>query len=561
LFIYIFLINNYIGKVEKRISSDGEGYYDYLPSIFIHADIVRKDSSIKKDTALFSRINSLTVYIDYENGKVNKYPCGTAILQFPFFAYTYLTTDLKKNSYNGYEPPFHKTIFHATLVYLFLGIFFLKKLMELFKIKKHIIFFSQLILVLATNVTNYSNLDASFSHVYSLFAITAFFFFVKSYFLFNKLDHFIYACIFLGLIIILRPINVITILFVPFLAGSLSQLKNGITHILFNPKKLVFGVFLIFMVLSIQSTLWYFQTGHFFLYSYQGESFNFYKPEFMNILFSYKKGLFIYTPVLLFSFLALIWFIYNKKYYLFFTWILFFIFLTYILSSWWSWYYGCSYGLRAYIEFFPIFFMIFAIMLNEVNLRTKSVILLLSILTIPVNIIQTYQYKEFILDWVNMDKDKYWKVFLKTDDKYKGLLWKKIIDDSNYKVIKEIIIDNFKTIGNTNQLVYKLTSDDIYEFNKLKVVQILIDNNFNEQNNSEFFLHIYDPNKPKKNTPYHIHLLQFAKKKFNTMQTGIFNFEISHSNDTINKTISFEISPNNEINTLKNIKLKFLAKK
>jgi hypothetical protein len=561
LFAYIFLVNNYIGNVQNNISADGVGYYDYLPSLFIHNDLVRKDLSIQKDTAFFSRINSLSAYVNYENGKVNKYPCGTAILEFPFFAYTYLISDLKNNNdKNGYQYPFHKAIYYAALVYLFLSIIFLKKLLDLYQIKKYIIFFSQLLLVLATNITNYTNLDASFSHIYSLFAITAFFFFVKSYFLNKKLNHFIYACLFFGLIILLRQVNIITILFVPFLAGSFLQLKTGIVHILYNPKKLLLGLFLILTTFSIQSIFWYLQTGHLFVYSYQGEGFNFFKPEFSNILFSYKKGLFIYTPILLISLLGLIWLIYHKKYYLFFTWTFFFIFLTYILSSWWSWYYGCSYGLRAYIDFFSMFFIIYALMLNAVNLKIKSLLIILSIITIPINIIQTYQYKEFILDWINMDKDKYWKVFLKTDNKYKGLLWKKTIEENQYKIIKEIKIGNFTTKKNIKQIVYKLTSSDIYEFNKITFVQILIDNNFNEQNNTELFLNIYDTIKPKQQTPYHTHLIQFAEKQFNTTQTGIFNFEISPSNDTINKTISLEINSKNDIYTLKNIKLKFLSK-
>ncbi|MFA4863681.1 MAG: hypothetical protein WC605_07915, partial [Bacteroidales bacterium] len=55
IFIFIFLINNYIGNVDKTIKADGVGYYDYLPSLFIHHDLIRKDIPVQKDSILYDR--------------------------------------------------------------------------------------------------------------------------------------------------------------------------------------------------------------------------------------------------------------------------------------------------------------------------------------------------------------------------------------------------------------------------------------------------------------------------------------------------------------------------
>lgn len=38
IFSFILPINNYLGNVDKSINSNGVGYFDYLPSIFIHND-------------------------------------------------------------------------------------------------------------------------------------------------------------------------------------------------------------------------------------------------------------------------------------------------------------------------------------------------------------------------------------------------------------------------------------------------------------------------------------------------------------------------------------------
>jgi hypothetical protein len=157
-----------------------------------------------------------------------------------------------------------------------------------------------------------------------------------------------------------------------------------------------------------------------------------------------------------------------------------------------------------------------------------------------------------------MNKEKYWKVFLKTDDKYKGLLWKKTINNEEYKIVKEIAIGDLGTIKNTTQTIYQINSNEINEFEKVSLVQILIDNEFNEDNNTEFFLNI---DKPKESTPYHTYLIQFSRGLFNTMQTGIYNFEIVHNETSTNKVISFETTTVDEITNLKNIKINFLVKK
>jgi len=33
IFLFIFLINNYLGNTDETIKADAAGYYDYLPSL------------------------------------------------------------------------------------------------------------------------------------------------------------------------------------------------------------------------------------------------------------------------------------------------------------------------------------------------------------------------------------------------------------------------------------------------------------------------------------------------------------------------------------------------
>lgn len=365
----------------------------------------------------------------------------------------------------------------------------------------------------------------------------------------------------MGLIIILRQINVLTILFVPFLAGSLISLKDGFIHLLRNPKKLLIGIVLIFGLFFIQCLLWYLQTGKFLIYSYQGESFNFLDPQIFNILFSYKKGLFVYTPILFISLLSLIWLAYKRQYYLVFTWVSFFIILTYVLSSWHSWFYGGSYGLRAYIDYYTVFFIPFALMLDGIVKGMKIVIILLSFLTIPLNIIQTYQYKEYILHWIDMDKEKYWKVFLKTEDRYKGLVWKKNYNLNNYQTVKEFLIGDINTSKNAHNVIYNGNSRDIPDFEYVSIIQVLIDNEYDNENNSKIILNINDTSSHHNYYWVDRSFICFSEKQLNEWQTGLYNFEFHRITDLKEKIITLEVKSGNQNNNFKNVRIKYLKHK
>lgn len=557
---YLFVLNNYIGKVQTTIVADGVGYYDYLPSIFIHKDINRHNSPRTSDSELYNRVNLTGVYVDYEDYKVNMYPAGTAFLNLPFFAITYFTTNLDGNDNDGYQKPFQMSIFYAAIFYLFLALIFLRKVLELYDVKSYIIVISQLILVFATPVAYYVHFEASFSHVYSLFAITALVYFAKSYFKNGKFKDFLWASAFFGLVFILRQVNVLVLVFIPFLAGSFDILKERILALFEYWKYLIFGVLIFFLVASIQFLVWYLQTGVFLLYSYQNYGFNWLQPEFFNILFSFKKGLFIYTPVLIFSLIGLIWFALKKKYFFVFSWLFAFLFITYVFSAWGSWFYGCSFGLRAYIDFFTLFLIPIALMVNGFIWVFRILIILIMLAAIPVNMIQVYQYKEYILHWIDMDSVKYRQIFLKTSEKYKGLLWKRHYDLYHYRILKEIDFENVKTPIQTSDRLLDIKYSEIPEIENLELIMVEFDGIIREADNTHAIFCInYEAD--KRNFLWRdIYLVHFQEEGFDKMQKGIFFFEIPASMDNDEKIMTFDILTMLDEANLKNVKIKFLAR-
>lgn len=558
IFLFIFLLNNFVGKPESKINGDGIGYYDYLPSLFIHSDFVRNEKSIVKDSIFYKRINSLNIYNDYRDKKLNKYPCGTAILQSPFFLFTYFTKAINNKFLSGYEQPFQKVIFFAAIFYLFFGVYYLKKLLEIYNIDKLIITFIQLLVVLGTSLVHYTNGDPAYSHVYSFFAISIFLYYSKLFFLHKHVNYFLIACLCLGLIILLRQINVVIIGFIPFLSGSFATLSNSVKSIFQKRVVLFSGILILSAIISIQCLVWYFQIGDFIVYSYLDEGFNFFSPAYFNILFSYQKGLFIYTPFLFIATLCVFWLLYKNEYFLFFTWLTFFGMLTYLLSSWWCWFYGASFGLRAYIEFYAIFCVPFAICLNEIPRIMKFVLIFISSLTIPINVIQAYQYKEFILHWVLMDKTKYWNVFLKTDNKFKGFVWKENKDIFQYRVEDIIHLGNKSFTNHSSSDIVRISSKSIKNFNKVSLIEVSMENDFNEKNNGKLILGILE-DKKKFNYWHEVYLIHFAEKGFNVPQKGKYDFEIKSFVPNKNQEILVNVQAKDEPIHLKNITIKFLS--
>ena len=112
-----------------------------------------------------------------------------------------------------------------------------------------------------------------------------------------------------------------------------------------------------------------------------------YKIFFVNSLFSYNKGLFVYTPICFLSLFSFITFVLEKKYFQLLVSFFFLSITVYFLSAWYQWQYGWSFGLRAYIDFFPVF----ALLIGMLILSIRSFILKIIIVTCPENTTNDFQ--------------------------------------------------------------------------------------------------------------------------------------------------------------------------
>ena len=415
LFFAIFLIvlsqrflNIHQNGLVNSVSSDGLGYYSYLPAAIIYQDF---DYTFyeKKENKINPFYNSY--FNTYKNKKINRYFCGTSICLLPFFLLGIGISAVAGTEINGYTDTFLMLVSIATIVYFLLSVFLLGKIAEFFSVPKKISFWVSLVFFFGTNLFHYVVQEPSMSHCYSFFAITLFFY-VTTRLIQIKSNKFIFLTFAsLGLIALIRPTNTSVILFVPFFFENFKAFIEFVkTLIIKKYLAIIVSVILFFLIVGIQLVFYYLQTGDFIVYSYQEASFNFDKPEIVNILFSYKKGLFIYTPLIFVSLLLIVisklsWY---KKIILLLT---FFVF-TYIAASWFYWSYGGCFGNRAFVEVYPIFIISIIVLVNKLTFSIKRVLLIVSLPIIFANQMMAYQYCNSIMDSVEITEESYWDMFM-----------------------------------------------------------------------------------------------------------------------------------------------------
>lgn len=452
------------------INGDGKGYYAHLPAIFIYHDL--KFGFIENYEKKHYQPGQLCDFRQpVEGGVVNRYYAGTALAQMPFFLITHYSCKLTGLNADGYSRPYQYTILFAGCFYLFMGLWALMAFLDNFFDRRRNAFII-ICITLGTNLLFYTVYNPDFSHIYSFAFISFFVKYAHQYLQRPSRKLIIILAIILAIITLIRPVNLIIGGVIPFLASSWKELTDRIGYALKNCGTLLVAAIIFLSIASIQLIIYYIQTGHFLVYSYGDAGLNFLKPNFINFLFSYRKGMFIYTP-LLFICLVGFYFLFKKSRYHFITLLLFITLVIYTLSSWNVWTYGMTYGQRPVIEYYFAFTILLGYLLTPVkNKLVSAMILSLVALTIPHNLMQMSQHRHYILHWDEMNREKYWKVFFRTDPIYYGYLWtpiNPILDDSTG--YNEILADKIpEIILEKNQIVPALT----FRTNSVNSMQIIL---------------------------------------------------------------------------------------
>lgn len=359
-----------------KVYSDGFGYFLYLPAFFIYHDF--SFSFIEGWEHPFDLIQAA-------GGLVNKYAVGTAVMESPFFIIAHLLSLLKdaltgSQTATGYTNLYQYAILFGGVFYWIVGTTFLYKLLIRYgRFSEKTALITCFFITYGTNLFHYASYDACFSHIYSYTLFILFLYYLCWYESpdqegKNKLLH---TCIFgflAGLIFMVRNTNILFVLtYVFYGVHNFKTLKQRFRTIL-KPGRALPIVITGFITLLPQLAYWHTATGHWFIYSYgSNEPFYWLAPQTLNWLFSVRKGLFFWSPILLVAVFGIIC-AYRKHHELFTGSVIFLIVITYVSSAWWSWWYGGSFGQRVAVDFLCVFafFMAYAFSLAEAKTYAGS---------------------------------------------------------------------------------------------------------------------------------------------------------------------------------------------
>lgn len=358
-----------------KVYSDGFGYFLYLPAFFIYHDFT------------FSFIDGWEHpfnLIQAAGGLVNKYAVGTAVMESPFFLAAHLLSLLKdsltgSHTATGYTNLYQYFILFGGIFYWAIGTTYLYKLLtKYFNFSEKVSLLTCFFITYGTNLFHYASYDACFSHIYSYALFILFLYYLCWYESperqgKNKLIH---TCIFgflAGLIFMVRNTNILFVLIYVFYGvRSMNSLKLRFQTIL-RPRCALPIIITGFITLLPQLCYWHVSTGHWFIYSYgSNESFYWLAPQTLNWLFSVRKGLFFWNPILLLAVIGIVC-AYKKHHKIYTGSVIFLILITYVSSAWWSWWYGGSFGQRVAVDFLCVFAIYIAYLFSLAeNNKTKN---------------------------------------------------------------------------------------------------------------------------------------------------------------------------------------------
>lgn len=405
----------------RILSWDVFGYYLYLPATFIYHDLRLNDMGWVQQiidqyqtTSTFYQANPLPA-----GGWVMKYSMGMAVLNAPAFFAAHVFSLMSGYKADGFSLPYQYAWAFSGLVYTAIGIYFLRKvLLEFFN--ETLSSFLLVIIVIGTNYFQLTAFDGYLSHNYLFTLYTLIVWYTIRWHQQQRLKYALILGFAMGLAVLVRPSELVCLL-IPLLWGIYDResVKQKLELIRKYPWQILLVAIMAFVAGFPQLAYWKYITGQWLYYSYNnaGEGFDFSHPYIREVLFSFRKGWLIYTPVMGFA-LAGFYSLFRKNKPVFYVILVYFLVNLFIVSSWTCWWYaGGSYSQRALLSSYVLLAIPMGYLISQVQKWNRYAFWLLvcSItLLLVLNVFQTWQWAHGVIDRTRMTKAYYIAVFGKT---------------------------------------------------------------------------------------------------------------------------------------------------
>jgi glycosyltransferase involved in cell wall biosynthesis len=397
-------------KDEQRVIEwDAISYYAYLPAAFVHHDLSLSFADG------YNGPHKLIVWPD--RGPLGKYviktTMGMSLIWMPFFLTGHVVALITGADAGGYSEPYKFFLLVSALTFLCIGLIFLRKIL-LTHASDRITALVLASFAIGTNLYWYTLFQGTMAHVYSFSLISVFVWYSMKWH--NTVSKKVWPAIrlglLLGLISLIRPTNIIIVIFfVLYGVVTPRDLWKRFGELLSGYRQLLLMGLIIIIVWLPQMIYWKEMTGQWLYFSYgTDERFFFGDPAIIKGLFSWRKGLVIYTPLLLFSFAGIVT-LWSRRSPHALAVMVFVPLNIYIIFSWWCWWYGGGFGQRAFIDSYALMAVPAAALLTAaLTARMKlfrRMTITLFLLLMALGIFSNFQYYYGAIHWDSMTRESY----------------------------------------------------------------------------------------------------------------------------------------------------------
>lgn len=404
----------------NELAWDVFGYYLPLPATFVHHDPLLNDigwvHALMKERPISGTLYQITSAPD--GHAMYFFLIGMSILYLPFFFIGHVISALTGEPMDGFSPPYQSSIALGFAVYTLLGLLHWRKVLLHFFPDR----LTSLVLLLIAFGTNWfhfmtlKNLETA-NALFMLMAVLVWN--TIEWHRSGRIANVLWVAASLALITLVKPSEVLAGL-IPLLWGvhdsASARAKWSMLRRRWKQVAVAIGVGL--LVMSPQLLYWHTVTGSFVFDSYKnpGIGLDLWSPHVVEVLFSYRKGWLLYTPIMLVALVGFIFLYREQRRYA--------IVITvwcgvafWVLASWTEWWYGASYSVRPMITLYVLLSVPFGLCLQAI--RASHVLVRLPLFAVIgalvlLNLFQTWQHHHLILDPYRTTKAYYWAIFGRT---------------------------------------------------------------------------------------------------------------------------------------------------
>lgn len=388
----------------NRVNGDGLAYYSYLPAWFIYHSF---DNSFYNDISPEEK-SKYWLNEGVDGAYLPKMTMGLALIWSPFYILADLIAPALGYPKDGWSAPYLVSIIISAFLALLVGSWALFTLLAK-RFSNFIASLTVLTVVFGSNLLYYAVGEVSMSHVYSFALCASALLLFENWLKEWKWQQISLTGFLFGLIVLIRPTNVVLFLIPIFLVFKKPDFLKQV-----RPKQVLFAFALFLLPLIPQLLFWKTTTGEFLYYSYPNEKFFWLHPHIYEGFLSYRNGWLLYSSV--FSLLIPGFFalrkidsgMNNAS-------IAILCVHAYITFSWWCWYYGDSYSIRPMIDIYPVLAFPLAAGLYWIGQRIlifKSIFITVILLLIYNNLLFIKYYNNGLITGSTMSKYVFWSTFL-----------------------------------------------------------------------------------------------------------------------------------------------------